>query len=109
MTATWHIDPNFWHAEWEGPNSGSGVSFIFITTDETGYGPKLHRHPYPETFIVQLGRAKFYLESEEFVAVAGDIVVAPAGSAHRFENLGTGRLQMIDVHASPRFITEWLV
>ena len=37
--------PDGWHGEWQEPASGSGVSIIFNTTDEVGYGPALHRHP----------------------------------------------------------------
>lgn len=108
MTSITHFDPNHWHGEWEGLGSGSGVSLIFVTTEDIGYGPGIHRHPYPETFVVLSGRAMFLLSANEFVAVAGDVVVVPAGSAHKFENLGPERLQMTNIHSSPNFITEWL-
>lgn len=108
MTKIWHVDSACWHTEWEEPASGSGVSVIFIATDEVGYGPRLHRHPYPETFIVRVGSARFFVGDDVFVASAGDIVVAPAHVSHRFENAGPGRLETIDIHANPKFITEWL-
>jgi mannose-6-phosphate isomerase-like protein (cupin superfamily) len=108
MAKTWHIDPAFWHSEWTEPGSGSAVSLIVIATNEVGYGPRLHRHPYPETFIIRVGAARFYVDEEIFLATAGDIVVAPAHTAHRFENAGPGRLETIDIHASAEFITEWL-
>jgi mannose-6-phosphate isomerase-like protein (cupin superfamily) len=38
----------------------------------------------------------------------GEVVVAPAGVAHRFINSGDGRLRQVDIHESPRFDTEWL-
>jgi mannose-6-phosphate isomerase-like protein (cupin superfamily) len=41
-------------------------------------------------------------------AGAGQMVVVRPGVAHKFVNAGTGRLRQIDLHASPRFITEWL-
>jgi hypothetical protein len=34
-------------------------------------------------------------------------VVVPAGIAHGFTGK-SGRVEMIDIHASPRFNTEWL-
>ena len=37
-------------------------------------------------------------------ATAGQAVFGPAGIPHRFENLGPGRLQTIDVHHSPHWI-----
>ena len=100
--------PDGWHGEWQEPASGSGVSIIFNTTDEVGYGPALHRHPYAETFIVRSGHVRFTLGDETVTASAGYILVAPAGVWHRFENLGPDRLEMIDIHASPAFETEWL-
>jgi mannose-6-phosphate isomerase-like protein (cupin superfamily) len=38
----------------------------------------------------------------------GDIVVIPAGQPHGFTNTGHTRLRQVDIHASPRFVTEWL-
>jgi mannose-6-phosphate isomerase-like protein (cupin superfamily) len=35
-------------------------------------------------------------------------VIVPPGQAHGFVNSGTGKLKQIDVHLSPRFVTEWL-
>ena len=73
-------------------------------TDKTGVGPRLHVHPYDETFIVVEGRARFYVGDTVLDASAGEIVFGPAGVPHKFENLGPGRLQTIDVHHSPTWI-----
>ncbi len=73
-----------------------------------GSGPSLHQHPYEEVFIVQEGRATYVLGDEERVVEAGEIVVAPANTPHRFVNSGDGPLRQVDIHASPRFIAEWL-
>jgi mannose-6-phosphate isomerase-like protein (cupin superfamily) len=35
-------------------------------------------------------------------------VVVPAGVPHGFANSGDGQLRQVDVHASGRFVTEWL-
>jgi mannose-6-phosphate isomerase-like protein (cupin superfamily) len=35
-------------------------------------------------------------------------VVIPAGQPHGFTNTGHTRLRQVDIHASPRFVTEWL-
>ena len=37
-------------------------------------------------------------------AQAGEVVLGPKGVPHRFENLGPGRLQTIDIHHSSRWI-----
>jgi mannose-6-phosphate isomerase-like protein (cupin superfamily) len=34
--------------------------------------------------------------------------MVPAGVPHKFVNTGAGRLRQIDIHASERFVTEWL-
>ena len=102
-------DPRaWWSGEFEGGAYGAGLSVIFFATDEIGFGPKLHRHPYPETFIVRLGRARFTVGDRTIDAEAGEIVVAPANVPHKFENLGPGRLETTDLHAAGAFSTEWL-
>jgi mannose-6-phosphate isomerase-like protein (cupin superfamily) len=59
-------------------------------------------------FVVQQGRAPFFLDNEQHEVRAGQIVVVPAGRAHRFVNSGDEPLRQVDIHASPHFITEWL-
>ena len=39
---------------------------------------------------------------------AGDIIVIPAGTPHRFANSGDTPLRQLDIHANPKFVTEWL-
>ncbi len=50
------------------------------------------------------GRTRFFIGETTLDAAAGDILLGPAGVPHRFENLGPGRLQTIDIHHSPRWI-----
>jgi mannose-6-phosphate isomerase-like protein (cupin superfamily) len=38
----------------------------------------------------------------------GQIIVVPPETPHKFVNIGEGPLRQIDIHASKRFITEWL-
>jgi mannose-6-phosphate isomerase-like protein (cupin superfamily) len=94
--------------EFEGHLYGdTGVSFIVVDAPP-GSGLKLHRHPYEEVFVVQEGSATFTAGDEVIEAGGGQVVVVPAGVPHKFVNSGTGRLWQIDIHASERFITEWL-
>jgi mannose-6-phosphate isomerase-like protein (cupin superfamily) len=94
--------------EFEGHHYGdTGVSFIAVDAPP-GSGPRLHRHPYEEVFVVQEGSATFTAGDEVIEAGAGKVVVVPAGVPHKFVNSGTGPLRQIDIHASERFITEWL-
>jgi mannose-6-phosphate isomerase-like protein (cupin superfamily) len=94
--------------EFEGRQFGSGVSFIIVNTDEPGVGPDLHQHPYSETFLIRSGRALFTVRGEQVMGVAGQIIVVPAFTPHKFAVIGPERLDMIDIHANDTFITEWL-
>jgi mannose-6-phosphate isomerase-like protein (cupin superfamily) len=93
--------------EFQGYHHGASVSIIFVDAPPGG-GPKLHRHPYEEVFVVQEGIATFTAGEETVEVRGGQVVVVPAGVAHRFVNSGTGRLRQVDIHASERFVTEWL-
>ena len=92
--------------DFEGRAYGSEVTFIIVKTDEAGYGPALHRHPYTETFVIRSGEALFTVGEEEFVASGGQILVVPKLTPHKFRTLGA--FESIDIHASDHFITEWL-
>ena len=93
-----------WRGSLPGLNSGSAITVLAYGTDEIGVGPRLHVHPYDETFIIVEGRARFFVGDETLEAEQGEVVFGPAGVPHRFENLGPGRLQTIDVHHSPEWI-----
>ena len=93
--------------EFVGEEHGSNVTFLLVDA-QPGQGPSLHRHTYEEIFIVQEGEATFFLGDESLIVKAGDVVVVPAGQPHGFKNTGDGPLRQIDIHASPRFATEWL-
>ena len=87
---------------------GADVSFIVIEDAPPGKGPKLHRHPYQEVFIVQEGEVTFTVGEEEIEASGGQVVVVPAGVPHKFVNSGAGPLRLVDIHPAGRFVTEWL-
>jgi mannose-6-phosphate isomerase-like protein (cupin superfamily) len=94
--------------EFEGHHHGNAnVSFIVIDAPP-GSGPKLHKHPYEEVFVVQEGEATFTAGDDVIEARGGQVVVVPAEVPHKFVNSGAGRLRQVDIHASDRFITEWL-
>ena len=93
--------------QFAGGKYGSQASF-FITSHPPGSGPELHRHPYEETFIVQGGIAEFTVDEGRIRAHAGQIVVVPAGAAHRFENVGDGQLDQVSIHPAAEMATEWL-
>ncbi|SFS17438.1 Mannose-6-phosphate isomerase, cupin superfamily [Microbacterium sp. cf046] len=96
-------DENF-----EGYLHGSEVSIIREYASTPGTGPRLHRHPYTETFLIHAGRALFTVGAEQLVGVGGQILVVPALVAHRFEVLDGGIYEATHIHANDRFVTEWL-
>jgi mannose-6-phosphate isomerase-like protein (cupin superfamily) len=93
--------------EFQGHHHDAGVSFIVIDAPP-GSGPKLHKHPYDEVFVVQEGAVTFTAGEEVIEVSAGQVVVVPAGVPHKFVNSCAGRLRQIDIHASKQFVTEWL-
>jgi quercetin dioxygenase-like cupin family protein len=93
--------------ELEGRDHGVGVSLIFVDAPPGG-GPSQHKHAYEEIFVLLEGEATFTLGDEERVAHAGEIVIASRETPHAFVNSGSGPLRQIDIHVSPRFMTEWL-
>ena len=88
-------------------HGGVGITFLIVDA-EPGRGPSLHKHPYPEVFIIQEGQATMTDGQAERVVGAGDVVVIPADEPHAFVNSGDGPLRQIDIHLSPGFSTEWL-
>jgi quercetin dioxygenase-like cupin family protein len=83
------------------------VSF-FLSETPPGRGPSLHTHPYEEVFIVQAGKLTFTVGDETLVAGEGLIVIVPAGVRHKFTNSGMEIARHIDIHTSPRMITDWV-
>ena len=105
------IEPELQHFpntdEFEGEPHGASVSFILVDMPP-GEGVRLHRHPYAEIFIVQEGRASYTVDSSMFEVVAPRTLIVPAHTPHAFVNSGDMRLRQVDIHLSPKFITEWL-
>jgi mannose-6-phosphate isomerase-like protein (cupin superfamily) len=94
--------------ELEGYLYGDAPASLIFFDGPPGSGPKLHRHPYAEIFVVQEGHASFTVGDAMCEARGGQIVIAPAGVAHKFVNTGSGPLRQLDIHTSDRFVTEWL-
>jgi mannose-6-phosphate isomerase-like protein (cupin superfamily) len=61
-----------------------------------------------KVFVVQEGSATHTIGAATLEATAGQIAIVPAGVPHKFINSGSGRLRQVDIHHSPRFITQWL-
>ncbi len=90
-----------------GDDHGASISII-LDNSEPGGGPRLHKHPYDETWVVEDGQLVFQLGEERHNAGPGEIVIVPPDVPHKFTNKGPGRSRLVCVHASPKMITEWL-
>lgn len=94
--------------EFVGAEHGDVPFSIILVHSRPGVGPKLHRHPYAEVFVVESGRATFQIGERSVVVSGGHVVVSPPGEAHGFTNTGDGELRLTAIHGGPRFDTEWL-
>lgn len=102
----WAEKPDVWQGEFEGRRFGTNASVMFYTTDKIGHGPRLHKHPYDEIFIVRQGRALFTVGDQQFEASVGQIIFGPANIPHKYKNLGPEPLEMTDIHVTDKFEQE---
>ena len=94
-------------ASLEGRACGASICLI-LDRSAPGQGPRLHRQPYDETWVVQHGAVTFQLGEDLYQAGPGDVVIAPPGVPHKFTNDGPEQCTLVCIHANPTFITEWL-
>jgi quercetin dioxygenase-like cupin family protein len=91
-----------------GASHGDVPFSVILVHSQPGVGPKLHRHPYAEVFIVEAGEATFQLGEETVVVPAGNVVIGPPDVPHGFTNSSPAELRLVAIHGAPRFNTEWL-
>jgi quercetin dioxygenase-like cupin family protein len=89
-----------------GAHGPSSVSF-FLVHNHQGQGPKLHHHPYDETFIILEGRVLVQVGDESIEGGPGDIVIGPPNVPHGFTNLGPGQARLVCIHAAPAMQIEF--
>ena len=94
--------------EFVGAEHGDVPFSVILVHSQPGAGPKLHRHPYAEVFVVESGQATFRIGDQTVIVAAGHVVVIPPGEAHGFINTGSGELRLTAIHGAARFNTEWL-
>ena len=75
------------------------VSF-YVTEFERGDGTPLHFHPYPEVFLVEENAALFTVGDEELTVTAGNFVVVPADTPHRYVGASDEPVRVVSVHPS---------
>ena len=91
----------------QGAEHGATISLI-LDRSNTGQGPRLHRHPYDETWVVVEGAVKFQAGNGACAAGLGDVVIVPANTPHKFTNESVAPSRLVCIHANPTVIGEWL-
>jgi mannose-6-phosphate isomerase-like protein (cupin superfamily) len=91
--------------KFEGAPHGVDASFFHVKSGP-GMGSLLHKHPYPETWLVRNGRVQFTVGDHQIKAGAGEIVIAAPNTPHKFLNVGDGLLEMFCVHTFPSIVQE---
>ena len=90
-----------------GEHGGIPISFFWVQSSP-GKGPRLHKHPYEEIFVILSGHATFTVGGHTIEVDGGHVVIGPAGVPHKFINAGEGTLRMINIQPSTEVITERL-
>ncbi|MDN5686749.1 MAG: cupin domain-containing protein [Brachybacterium sp.] len=100
-------DGEEWSQNYQRLPGSAGISLILESTTREGQGPRLHRHPYAETFVIRRGGATFTLGEERVIGRAGQVLIAPAGVAHTVRT-GPEGYEAVHIHAADAIETEWL-
>lgn len=90
----------------EGETIGADATLILADMD-AGRGPRLHKHPYGEIWVIQQGAARFTAGEKTIDAGVGDVVHVEAQMPHKFV-VTEGPAKMVCIHLAPRFHTDWL-
>lgn len=77
---------------------------VYVTEFERGDGTPLHLHPYPEVFLVEKNVALFTAGDEELTVEAGNFVVVPANTPHRYVGASDEPVRVVSVHPSPAVV-----
>ena len=70
-----------------------------------GSGPRPHRHPHAEVFVVDDGHGRFDVDGVSIDAEAGDMIIIPTDAVHKFTNTGTSMLRLTAIHENERAVT----
>jgi mannose-6-phosphate isomerase-like protein (cupin superfamily) len=87
-------------------HGGVPVSIILIEAAPGSPPTGLHRHPYPEVWVIEAGVARFTVGGRELEVSEGYIVIGPAEVPHRFRNGGPRPLRIISIHPAARFVIQ---
>ena len=81
-------DGEEWTENYEELPGSANISIILESTTKAGVGPRLHQHPYAETFIIRRGWATFTVGSEQLQGHRKEIDRARKACKHGRGNEG---------------------
>lgn len=90
-----------------GKHGGVSVS-AFIVDLPPGAGPKRHVHPYDEVFITVHGQVELEADGEVRTTDPNEVCIVEANVPHTFTNIGEDRAVMVNIHANPDVITDFV-
>jgi uncharacterized RmlC-like cupin family protein len=94
-------------SRFDGHEFGASVSFFISPTDPARDRIFTGTHMKRRSLVLD-GKVRFALGEKTLEAMAGQIVVVPAGTPHKFVSTGSGRIRQISIHPAARMETEWL-
>jgi quercetin dioxygenase-like cupin family protein len=80
---------------------------VMESTIAPGSGPRRHRHPHAEIFVLHDGQGHFEVEGDEMDAEPGDILIVPPDAWHTFTNSGPSMLRLTAIHEDRRAVTDF--
>jgi quercetin dioxygenase-like cupin family protein len=83
------------------------VTSVMHSQVAPGSGPRRHRHPHAEIFVLHEGQGRYEVEGANVDARAGDMVIVPPDAWHTFVNTGPGMLRQTAIHQNPRAATDF--
>ena len=83
------------------------VTSVMTSRVPPGRGPRRHRHPHAEVFVIHDGQGRYEVEGTHLDAVAGDMVIIPPDAWHSFTNTGSSTLRHTAIHENPRAVSEY--
>ncbi|MEX2135512.1 MAG: cupin domain-containing protein [Chloroflexota bacterium] len=72
-----------------------------------GSGPRRHRHPHAEIFVLHDGQGRYEVEGTNIDAQAGDMVIVLPDAWHSFVNTGSDFLRQTAIHQNPRAVSTF--
>jgi quercetin dioxygenase-like cupin family protein len=72
---------------------------VYVWAHEPGEVEGLHTHEVDHVLVMRSGVMRWTIDGETIDAVAGDVIVAPAGVEHAFEVIGDETVKLLCIES----------